>query len=121
MQPVKSADLHQDVTAIKKPGSLVTVGRRSGSNPSYPNPDPNPPPRTSPPLLGEERVVCFVCDFAVDRLLRQGWRTPERIITLVYTEMKTRKDGALACCQKKSASSNCMWRKSPRQKHHRQI
>lgn len=42
--------------------------------------------------------MCFVCDFAVDQLLRQGWRTPARIITLVYTEMKTQ-DAALAYCQ----------------------
>lgn len=57
--------------------------------------------------------MCFVCDFAVDRLLRQGRRAPERIITLVYTEMKTPKDGALARCPNKSESPNCMWSRSP--------
>lgn len=63
----------------------------------------------------EERVVCFVCDFAVDQLLRQGWRTPARIITLVYTEMKTQKDAALAYRQNNGEIPTFAWRRSPGQ------
>lgn len=79
-------------------------------------PTPRPRPDNSPPASWgggrEERVVCFVCDFAVDQLLRQGWRTPARIITLVYTGMKTQKDAALAYCQNNGGIPTFVWRRS---------
>lgn len=112
---VKSADLHQDFMLILKKKKTWTFGDGAARLRAPRRVRPHPLPPLPPPLLGGEQVVCFVCDFAVDRLLRQGWRTPERIITLVYTEMKTRKDGALARCQRKSQRTNCTRRKSPGQ------